>query len=145
MERNVYIRKKKSALIQACAEAGIFVIIALLFVIFPQAGGQVRITAVILFLALSVPGWIMIADYFLSALIISDEGITAVRPFGRKKMFTWQEITSVAVRKNFVFVYGRNNKVLTSLDVSLAEYPETLAILRDHHVGLHDHNYRKQG
>ena len=118
--------------------------LALLFILFPPAAGSIRKTAVILFLALSLPGWCMVIDYFRSSLVISDEGIEEVLSFGRNKKIAWSEITSVALGRNMVFVYGKNNKILVSMDVPLSDDPQALEILKNHHVELHDHNFRKR-
>lgn len=144
MEHCVQIRKKKSSLVTACLEAGCFSVLALLFILFPLAAGSVRRSAVILFLALSLPGWCMVIDYFRSSLVISDEGVEEVLSFGRNKKIAWSEITSVALGRNMVFVYGKNNKILVSMDVPLSDDPQALEILKDHHVELHDHNFRSR-
>lgn len=144
MERSVTIRKKKSSLITACLETAVFSMLALLFWMYPAAAGSLRIPTVIFLLAVSLAGWYMIIDYFRSCFVISEEGITDVRPFAKPHQFTWAEITSVAESKNMIMVYGKNNKVLASLDAPLSAWPEAVAILRDHQVELHDHYFRRK-
>lgn len=144
MEERIVIRKKKSALYTALGEALLFTILALLFVIFPEAGGSVRKTAVILFAVLSLPGWGMIIDYMRSSLIIDEEGITAKGPLGKEKRIGWDEISSVGAQKSFLFVYGKKNKVLASLDASLADNPQALAAFKAHGKPVYDQNYRRR-
>jgi hypothetical protein len=144
MEERIVIRKKKSSLYLALSEALLFSVLALLFVIFPEAGGSVRKTAVILFGALSLIGWGMIIDYMKSALIIAEEGIIAKGPLGKEKRISWDEIISVGAEKSFLFIYGKKNKILASLDASLAENPQALAAFRAHGKAVYDHHFRRR-
>lgn len=143
MNRQVEIRKSRSALYTAGAVAGIFTLFTILFLIYSEDTGGIGNFVFWIFCLPSVLGWVMVFDYMKSVMVISDQAVTVSGLLDKKTSVPLEEVSNVTTRKSFIFIYGEKNHVLASMEADLQRYPEAIQIFRDHEIPVEDRDLRK--
>ncbi len=136
--KEVKIPKRTTTLIPFVLEVVIFAILAILFVVHSDITGGTNSMGFWLFIAACLPGIYMCADWFVSYLSVSDEGITISGLSGKKMTMKFSEISAVGVKKSFAFLYGKDRKLVTSMEADLAASEEAMKILKAHKIRVID-------
>ena len=143
MNKQIEIRKTKSAFYTAGAVAAIFSMLAILFLVYSEDTGGIHNAVFWLFSLPALLGWYMIADYAKSVMIISDTEIISKDLFGKEIRIPMNEVQKVGTKKAFIFIYGEKNHVLASMEAELDQYEEAAEIFRSHGIPIVDQNLRR--